>query len=82
MRPQSFYSVSKLAGMAFAEAYQRYHGMRMTALRYFCVYGPRQDYRRTIPPLMSACIINLLTGKRPTSMERVKSGVISCTLTT
>ena len=64
--PQSFYAVSKLAGMAFAEAYRRFHGMRTTALRYFCVYGPRQDYRRTIPPLMSAFIINLLEGKRPT----------------
>jgi nucleoside-diphosphate-sugar epimerase len=64
--PQSFYAVSKLAGMAFAEAYRRFHGMRTTALRYFCVYGPRQDYRRTIPPVMSAFIINLLEGKRPT----------------
>jgi nucleoside-diphosphate-sugar epimerase len=64
--PQSFYAVSKLAGMAFAEAYRRFYGMRTTALRYFCVYGPRQDYRRTIPPLMSAFIINLLQGKQPT----------------
>jgi nucleoside-diphosphate-sugar epimerase len=30
------------------------------------VYGPRQDYRRTIPPLMSAFTIKLLQGKRPT----------------
>lgn len=66
VRPESFYAVSKLAGMAFAEAYQRYHGMRMTALRYFCVYGPRQDYRRSIPPLMSACVIKLLRGEKPT----------------
>ena len=64
--PESFYAVSKLAGMAFAEAYRRFYGMRTTALRYFCVYGPRQDYRRTIPPLMSAFIINLLQGKAPT----------------
>ena len=64
--PQSFYAVSKLAGMAFAEAYRRFYGLRTTALRYFCVYGPRQDYRRTIPPLMSAFIINLLQGKQPT----------------
>ena len=66
VHPQSFYAVSKLAGMAFAEAYRRFYGLRTTALRYFCVYGPRQDYRRTIPPLMSAFIINLLQGKRPT----------------
>ncbi|MBW4660799.1 MAG: NAD-dependent epimerase/dehydratase family protein [Drouetiella hepatica Uher 2000/2452] len=64
--PQSFYAVSKLAGMAFAEAYRRFYGLRTTALRYFCVYGPRQDYRRTIPPLMSAFVINLLQGKQPT----------------
>jgi len=65
LRPQSFYAVSKLAGMAFAQAYQRFFGLRMTALRYFGVYGPRQDYRRTIPPVMSAFIIKLLRGERP-----------------
>jgi UDP-glucose 4-epimerase len=41
-------------------------GFRATALRYFCVYGPRQDYRRTIPPLFSAIIIRLLRGEQPT----------------
>jgi len=41
-------------------------GMRFTALRYFCVYGPIQDYRRTIPPVMSAFIIKLLKGEAPT----------------
>jgi UDP-glucose 4-epimerase len=64
--PQSFYAVSKLAGMAFAEAYQRFFGLKMTALRYFCVYGPRQDYRRTVPPVFSAFIMKLLKGQRPT----------------
>jgi nucleoside-diphosphate-sugar epimerase len=63
--PQSFYGVSKLAGMEFARAFQRYCGLRTTALRYFNVYGPRQDYRRTIPPVMSAFIISLLHGRRP-----------------
>lgn len=65
VRPESFYAASKLAGMAFADAYRRFHGMRTTALRYFCVYGPRQDYRRSIPPVMSAFIIKLLRGERP-----------------
>lgn len=64
--PRSFYSVSKFAGMEFAAAYQRFFGLRMTALRYFCVYGPRQDYRRSVPPLMSAFIIKLLRNERPT----------------
>jgi nucleoside-diphosphate-sugar epimerase len=63
--PQSFYAVSKFAGMAFADGYRRFYGLRTTALRYFGVYGPRQDYRRTIPPVMSAFIIKLLRGERP-----------------
>jgi UDP-glucose 4-epimerase len=63
---RSFYAVSKLAGREFAQAYARFHGVRPTALRYFCVYGPRQDYRRTIPPVMSAFALKLLRGERPT----------------
>jgi nucleoside-diphosphate-sugar epimerase len=64
--PESFYAVSKQAGHDFARAYARFHHMRLTGLRYFCVYGPRQDYRRTIPPVMSAFIMKLLRGERPT----------------
>jgi UDP-glucose 4-epimerase len=52
--------------MHFAEAYARFFGLKSTALRYFCVYGPRQDYRRTIPPLFSAFIIKLLRSQQPT----------------
>lgn len=65
-RPLSFYAVSKTAGMLFADAFARFHGIQATALRYFNVYGPRQDYRRTIPPAMSAFVIKLLRGERPT----------------
>jgi UDP-glucose 4-epimerase len=64
-RPESFYAMSKLATMHFAKAYEVFYGVNLTALRYFCVYGPVQDYRRTIPPLMSAFIIRLLNGERP-----------------
>lgn len=65
IKPQSFYSISKLATMYFADAYATYYNLQTTALRYFCVYGPRQDYRRTIPPLFSAFIIKLLKGENP-----------------
>jgi UDP-glucose 4-epimerase len=63
---ESMYAVSKLAGRHFAEAYARFHDFELTALRYFCVYGPRQDYRRSVPPVMSAFILKLLAGERPT----------------
>ena len=64
--PRSHYALSKQAFRVIAEGYARSHGMQLTALRYFCVYGPRQDYRRTIPPVMSAFIMHLLRGTRPT----------------
>lgn len=64
--PESFYALSKQAGRLFAGGYARWAGMRPTALRYFNVYGPRQDYRRSIPPVMSAFILALLEGRRPT----------------
>lgn len=65
VHPESFYATSKLASRHFAEAYARFTGLNLTALRYFCVYGPAQDYRRTIPPVMSAFIIRLLQGRPP-----------------
>src|SRR3990167_11105353 len=65
VHPESFYSLSKLSAMLFAQGYERYYGLKTTALRYFCVYGPRQDYRRTIPPVMSAFIIKLLRKEKP-----------------
>jgi len=64
--PESFYALSKMAERHFAEGYRRFQGLNATALRYFCVYGPRQDYRRTIPPVMSAFIIKLSRGVCPT----------------
>jgi UDP-glucose 4-epimerase len=66
LKPESFYSVSKISSMYFARAYQTFYDLKFTALRYFCVYGPAQDYRRTIPPVMSAFIIKLLKNESPT----------------
>ena len=63
--PLSFYAVSKFSKKFYSQAYTRFHGLNITSLRYFNVYGPKQDYRRTIPPLMSAIIIKLLNNKIP-----------------
>ena len=51
--------------MYFANSFERFSNLSLTALRYFCVYGPRQDYRRTIPPVMSAFIIKFLKLESP-----------------
>lgn len=59
------YAVSKRGGALFCESYWRLYGLNVTVLRYFNVYGPAQDWRRIIPPVMSAFIIRLLQGESP-----------------
>ena len=42
-RPQSPYAVQKLTSEYYASVFQELYGVETTALRYFNVYGPRQD---------------------------------------
>lgn len=42
VRPISPYAVTKQAAEQFARVHARLHGLRVTALRFFTVYGPRQ----------------------------------------
>lgn len=65
MQPETFYADSKVASHFFAQSYIKYHKMRITGLRYFNVYGPRQDWRRTDRPIVSEFVIQLSRGERP-----------------
>jgi UDP-glucose 4-epimerase len=65
IRPIGVYAASKHGGAAFCESYRDLYGMNITIMRYFNVYGPAQDWRRVIPPVMSAFIIRMLQGERP-----------------
>jgi len=64
--PIGTYAVSKRSGALFCENYRRMFGLNLTVLRYFNVYGPAQDWRRVIPPVMTAFILKLLRGEPPT----------------
>lgn len=63
--PIGTYAVSKSAGAGFCKNYQHLWQMNITILRYFNVYGPVQDWRRVIPPVMSSFIIKILTNEQP-----------------
>tara|TARA_B100000315_G_scaffold186602_1_gene176024 strand:- start:363 stop:1301 length:939 start_codon:yes stop_codon:yes gene_type:complete len=65
LKPESFYAISKFCTHYFAKSYKQYFGLDSIALRYFNVYGPRQDYRRSIPPVVVSFIISMLKGERP-----------------
>lgn len=43
LNPVSYYGVSKLAGERYVDVFYRLYGLDTTILRYFHVYGPRQE---------------------------------------
>lgn len=43
LRPVSYYGVSKLAGERYVDVFNHLYGLNTTILRYFHVYGPRQE---------------------------------------
>jgi UDP-N-acetylglucosamine/UDP-N-acetyl-alpha-D-glucosaminouronate 4-epimerase len=58
--PLSPYAVSKLTGEHLCRVFARAYGLKTVALRYFNVYGPRQDptstYAAVIPLFISHCV--------------------------
>jgi len=54
--PKSTYGVAKLTGERYCEAYHRAYGIEYVILRYFNVYGPRQDDRFVIPRFIRAAL--------------------------
>ncbi|MCU1371480.1 MAG: nucleoside-diphosphate-sugar epimerase [Ilumatobacteraceae bacterium] len=66
LTPKSPYAVSKMAGEHYLRVYWELFGLETVALRYFNVYGPRQDpssaYAAVIPKFIAA----LRAGEAPT----------------
>ncbi len=64
--PRSPYAVSKLASEHYCRAFWAVYGLETVALRYFNVFGPKQDptsaYAAAIPAFITAC----LEQRRPT----------------
>ncbi|MBE2267150.1 MAG: SDR family oxidoreductase [Anaerolinea sp.] len=64
--PQSPYAVAKLAGEYYCKTFTKVYGLETVALRYFNVFGPRQDetsqYSAVIPRFVAA----MSQGKPPT----------------
>lgn len=60
IRPLSPYAASKVSAEAYVAAYARVYGLRSVSLRYFNVYGPRQDpnspYAAVVPRFIRAAI--------------------------
>lgn len=64
-RPLSPYAVQKLTGEYYCQVYSRLYGMEAIGLRYFNVFGPRQDPKSTYAAVIPAFATRLLAGERP-----------------
>lgn len=63
--PASPYAMSKLAGEQLLAVWARVHGLEALSLRYFNVFGPRQDPRSPYAAVISAFAARLAEGERP-----------------
>lgn len=65
-KPLSPYAVAKLTGEYYCQAFTASYGLPTVVIRYFNVFGPRQDpnseYSAVIPKFVTA----MLNGERPT----------------
>lgn len=62
-RPMSPYAVSKLAAEHYCRVFGDLYGIETVALRYFNVFGPRQDPRSQYSGVISKFITNTLAGQ-------------------
>ena len=65
-QPLSPYAVSKLTGEYYCSVYARTYGLPTLSLRYFNVFGPRQDPRSQYAAVIPIFVSHLQRGEPPT----------------
>ena len=64
--PLSPYAVSKLSGEYYCRVFTGVYGLETVSLRYFNIFGPRQDPNSTYAAVVPRFITALLKGESPT----------------
>jgi len=64
--PLSPYALSKLVCEQYCRLFQQLYGLESVCLRYFNVFGPRQDPRSEYAAVIPRFSTRLLAGRRPT----------------
>ncbi len=64
--PISPYAVAKLTGEYYMNSFYRVYGLEVVSLRYFTVFGPRQDPSSQYSGVLAKFIPRMLRGERPT----------------
>jgi len=66
LRPQTPYALQKLASEQYTLMFSKIYGMETVALRYFNVYGPRQDPKSPYSGVITKFVTCLKKGEQPT----------------
>ena len=64
--PLSPYAVAKLAGEMYMKVFHGVYGLQTVSLRYFNIFGPRQDPTSQYSAVLAKFITQMLRGERPT----------------
>ena len=64
--PISPYAVAKLASEYYMKSFYRCYGLETVCLRYFNIFGPRQDPSSTYSGVLAKFITLMLKGEQPT----------------
>ncbi|MBZ5598727.1 MAG: SDR family oxidoreductase [Acidobacteriia bacterium] len=64
--PISPYAVGKLAGEYYMTSFYRCYGLETVSLRYFNIFGPRQDPTSPYSGVLAKFITQMLQGEQPT----------------
>src|SRR3954452_14543860 len=64
--PLSPYAAAKLAGEYYCQAFTSTYGLETVNIRYFNVFGPRQDPKSEYAAVIPKFITEMLAGRRPT----------------
>jgi UDP-N-acetylglucosamine 4-epimerase len=65
-QPKSPYAVTKLCGEMYCKVFSEIHGLPTVSLRYFNVFGPRQDPGSQYAAVIPIFVKQLLEGNSPT----------------
>ncbi len=65
LKPMTPYALSKLAGEQYTLIFHKMYGMETVALRYFNVFGPRQDPKSPYSGVITKFVSALKSGKQP-----------------
>jgi UDP-glucose 4-epimerase len=65
-RPISPYAVQKLAGELYMKVFALVYGLETVSLRYFNVFGPRQDANSEYSAVLAKFITQMLQNRAPT----------------